>query len=67
MNLSNHEKCDKCGVIFDTSPFANMCGNGENAYSRIELYGDKYDLCPRCTHEIYQMIKGGNHAENVCL
>lgn len=61
MNLSNHRKCDKCGGIYDTSPFANMCGNGELTYSRITLYGDKYDLCPKCTGEIYKLVtKNGN-------
>lgn len=57
MNLSNHRKCDKCGIVYDTSPFANMLGNGELAYSKIKIYGDKYDLCPKCTSGIYGMIK----------
>lgn len=57
MNLMNHRKCDKCGEIYDTSPFANILGNGEFAYSKIEIYGDKYDLCPKCTDGIYQILK----------
>ena len=64
MNSSNSRKCDKCGIDYDTSPFANMLGNGENAYSRIEIYGDKYDLCPKCTYEIYWMIKMKGANEN---
>lgn len=56
MNLNNHRKCDKCGDLYDTSPFANMLGDGELAYSRIEIHGDKYDLCPKCTYEIYKLL-----------
>lgn len=60
MDLKNHRKCDKCGELYDTSPFANMCADGELAYSSIEIYGDRYDLCPKCTCEIYQLIKRSN-------
>ena len=58
MQLNNYRKCDKCGELFDTSPFSNMCADGESAYSSIEIYGDRYDLCPKCTHRIYNWIKG---------
>lgn len=57
MDLKNHRKCDKCRRLYDISPFANMLGNGELAYSRIEIYGDKYDLCPKCTDEVYRLLK----------
>lgn len=58
MRLERKRKCDKCGEIYDTSPFANMCANGESVYSSIAIYGDRYDLCPKCTREIYKLIKG---------
>ena len=58
MEIKKSRKCDKCGELFDTSPFANMCADGESAYSSIEIYGDRYDLCPKCTHIIYNLIKG---------
>ena len=45
--------CYKCHSSYDTGPFENMMGNGELAYSEINLYGDKYNLCPSCTKEIY--------------
>lgn len=59
MELDFHRKCDKCGELFDTSPFANMRDDGESAYSSIEIYGDRYDLCPKCTWEIYKLIGEG--------
>lgn len=52
-------KCDKRGELFDTPPFANMCVDGELAYSSIEIYGDRYDLCPKCTWKIYKSIREG--------
>lgn len=55
---NNHRKCDKCGRVYDTSPFACMCADGESSHSSIEIYGDRYDLCPKCTWEIYKLIKG---------
>lgn len=55
--MRNRRKCDKCGESFDTSPFVNMCADGELTYSSIEIYGDRYDLCPKCTCEIYGFIK----------
>lgn len=54
--LNKYRKCDKCGIIYNTNAFANMLGNGELAYSQIEIYGDKYDLCPGCTREIYKLL-----------
>lgn len=51
-----YETCSKCGTAYDISPFSNMCADGESAYSEIEIYGDKYNLCPRCTYEIYSLI-----------
>lgn len=57
MDLKNMKKCDKCGDVYDVSPFANMTGNGELAYSKIEIYGDKYDLCPKCTYKIYDWVR----------
>lgn len=59
MEIKKSRKCDKCRELFDTSPFANMCADGEAAYSSIEIYGDRYDLCPKCTYEIYKSIKLG--------
>lgn len=65
MNLSNCRKCNKCGVVYDISSFSNMLGNGELAYSKIEIYGDKYDLCPKCTEEIYKIIKSKSGKSDV--
>lgn len=59
MKLDFHRKCDKCGELFDASPFHNMCADGESAYSSIEIYGDRYDLCQKCTWEIYKLIGEG--------
>lgn len=57
MDLKNYRKCDKCRKLYDISPFANMLGNGELAYSGVEVYGDRYDLCPKCMHELYEFLK----------
>lgn len=67
MNLYNHIKCDKCDSLFDISPFANMLGNRESAYLRLEIYGDKYDLCPKCTKEIHNLINCKNKVKEVKL
>lgn len=56
MKLDKYKKCNKCGEIYNGSPFACMLGNGEQADSQIEIYGDKYDLCPKCTHKIWEFI-----------
>lgn len=57
MLLNNFKKCDKCGKVYDVTPFANMLANGENAYSQIEIYGDEYDLCPGCTSELWESMQ----------
>lgn len=57
MFLNKFRKCDKCGMVYDTSPFTNMLGNGELDYSQIEIYGDKYDLCPGCTSKLWESTK----------
>lgn len=54
--MINHRKRDICGKIYDTSPFRNMMGNGENFYSRIMIYGNTYDCCPKCTNEVYDFL-----------
>lgn len=58
MDLKNYRKCDKCRKLYDISPFANMLGNGELAYSKIEVFGDRYDLCPKCTNDLHKFLKG---------
>ena len=58
VKMQKYIKCNKCSKIYDVSPFANMLGNGELAYSKLTLYGDKYHLCPACTRQIYSLIKG---------
>lgn len=64
MKLDFKRKCDKCGNIFSTAPFENMCADGESTYSSIEIYGDRYDLCPKCTWEIHNLIKNGRIDKN---
>lgn len=49
MKLSNHRKCDKCGILYDKSPFANMLANGEATYSYIEIRG-----CIRFVPEVFK-------------
>ena len=56
MKLNNHKKCDRCSELYDTSSFACMLGNGERADAQIEIYGDKYDLCPKCTYETWKFL-----------
>lgn len=60
MKLNNYKKCDRCGELYDVSPFACMLSNGERADSQIEIHGDKYDLCPKCTYKIWEFL----HKEN---
>jgi hypothetical protein len=53
----NAEKCDRCGTLYITEPFASMLANGERADSEIEIGGDKYKLCPTCTNKIYMFLQ----------
>ena len=64
MEMNNLKYCDKCGDIYDISPFHNMLGNGEIAYSRIKVYGNDYDLCPQCTNKLYKFIKSDMEKNN---
>ena len=50
------EKCDRCGVIYETTPFSNMSADGELKYSHVEIYGIKRTLCPGCTHLLNEFI-----------
>lgn len=56
MNSNNYKKCDRCSKFYDVSPFACMLANGERADSKIEIYGEKYDLCPKCTYKIWKLL-----------
>lgn len=56
MELNSYKKCDMCDKIYDTSPFACMLGNGERADAQIEIHGDTYHLCPKCTYEIWKTL-----------
>ena len=48
--------CDLCGDIYDVTPFANMLGNGELAYTTIQVYENKYNLCPVCTYKLHNWL-----------
>lgn len=50
-------QCDLCGGIYDTSPFANMLGNGELAYSSINVHEHKYNLCPKCSYKLHNWLQ----------
>ena len=63
MDVNNHKKCDLCHKFYDVSPFSNMMGNGVNAYSTIEVYGEKYDLCPYCTSQLEAWLKSKKKKE----
>ena len=56
-------KCYKCNQIYDNSAFKCMCGNGERSDSSLELYGDTYNLCPKCTSEVYALINKSQTAQ----
>lgn len=62
MNLKDFNKCDRCKKIYDNSPFACMCGDGERSTTEVEIYGVSYDLCPSCTYELSLFLK--NHNQN---
>lgn len=49
--------CDKCGKTYMVGPFINMNGFGESTTSTIEVYDETYDLCPKCTMELYKFLK----------
>lgn len=56
MQLNNYKKCDKCGKLYNTSPFSCMSCNGERTDSTIKIHGDNYDLCPKCTYKILEFL-----------
>lgn len=60
MKLGSCRQCDKCKNVFKIGPFDNISGDGEKAYTNVVLYGDAYDLCPKCTKIVYDLIKRGN-------
>ena len=51
------EQCTICKKLYNTSPFANMSGDGELLYSHINIYGTNYNLCPKCTWELYKFLE----------
>lgn len=59
MKNNKYKKCDRCGEAYNVSPFHSMLGNGERADATIEIQGDVYDLCPKCTTKIYYFIHDG--------
>ena len=56
MSNPKYEKCDRCGLAYDVSPFSNMDADGEVTYSHVEIYGIKRTLCPKCTHLLNEFI-----------
>ena len=48
--------CDRCNFGYKTGPFENMMGNGELSYTKINVYGDVYNLCPSCTSILYNWL-----------
>lgn len=50
------KKCDKCGNLYDRYPYDCILGNGERADSTIKIHGDVYNLCPKCTYEVWQLL-----------
>lgn len=51
--------CRRCRELFCIEPFHNMLANGELKYSHITLYGEEFNLCPKCTNKIYNFIIEG--------
>ena len=60
MDLKNHKQCNKCKIVYETSAFACMMANGERSDTSVEIYGNTYDLCPKCTAELYKFIHKSN-------
>lgn len=61
MDLKNHRRCDRCGEFFSVAPYMHMLANGELSYTKAEIYGDWFDLCPECTTKLHAWItEGGN-------
>lgn len=56
MKLHNKRQCDRCGEIYDTSPWANMFGDGVLAYSNINVWEENYDLCPKCSRLLHNWL-----------
>lgn len=63
MDINNHKKCDLCHKTYEVSPFANMNANGTYAYTTIEVYDEKYDLCPYCTSQLEAWLKSKKKKE----
>lgn len=53
----NYRFCKRCYKGYDVSPFASMLQNGESADSVIQVYGERYNLCPSCTFKLYKFLK----------
>ena len=54
----NYNFCRKCCKKYNTSPFACMLSNGERSDAEIEVYGEKYNLCPECTYKLWRFLSG---------
>lgn len=60
-----YKKCKRCNTTYDVSAFACMRADGERSDSTIAIYGDEYDLCPKCTSELYKFIYNLEKSQNV--
>lgn len=57
----NYRYCKRCDKRYNTSPFESMLSNGERSDSVIEIYGQRYNLCPECTYNLWQFVCKREH------
>lgn len=51
-------KCSICGEeIREDDPWRYINGAGESTIGKIEIYGDKFMLCPDCTLYVYEAME----------
>lgn len=60
-----YKKCKRCNTTYDVSAFVCMTADGERSDSTIEIYGNEYDLCPKCTFELYKFIYNSEKSQSI--
>lgn len=60
-----YKKCTRCQEFFKLGGFDVMSGNGETLHSSLQVYDKKYDLCPKCTHQLWLFVENRGDVQTV--
>lgn len=62
---NTYKKCTRCEEFYKIDGFGAMSGNGETLHSSIQVYDKKYDLCPKCTHQLWLFVENRGDVQTV--